>query len=66
MTESGDARKDVIGSFGPDERGWVFVVGIEVLADGAFQFKSAAMRSALDLAFAYEREPAFDQVEPGR
>jgi len=41
------------------------VIDSKVIADGAFELDRAAVRSALDLALAEQREPAFHQIEPG-
>src|SRR5271169_58675 len=65
FTESGDAGEDFVGGLGPDERLWVFVIDVQVLADGALQLEGAAMGAAFDLASADQGEPALDKVEPG-
>src|SRR6266513_407253 len=65
LQNSGDACEDLVGALGPGERLGIFVVDVQILANGAFELKGAAMRAALDLALADQSEPALDEVEPG-
>ena len=57
-----DGLKDVIGGFGPDERLWVIVMGLDEGGDGGL----GLMDAALDLLVGKESKPAFDLVQPGR
>ena len=62
---SGDGLQDSIGGFGPDERFWVIVRGLDEGVDGGLEFMHAAMDAALDLLVGEEGKPAFDLVQPG-
>lgn len=57
-TEFTDRFDDLIGGLMPDERSRALVIDSKVIADGAFEFERAAVRAALDLALAQQREPA--------
>ena len=61
-----DGLKDVIGGFGPDERLWVIVMGLDEGGDGGLELMDAAMDAAFDLLVGKESKPAFDLVQPGR
>ncbi|MBN9126399.1 MAG: hypothetical protein J0I90_02260 [Nitrosospira sp.] len=39
------------------------VIDSKVIVDGAFEFDRTAVRSALDLALAEQREPPFHQID---
>jgi hypothetical protein len=55
------ARENLVRGFGPDERFGIFVVNVQVRADGLFEFAGAAMSATLDLPRGKEREEALDQ-----
>src|SRR6266513_3431174 len=64
LQNSGDACEDLVGALAPGERLGIFVVEVQILANGAFELEGAAMRAALDLALADQGEPALGEVEP--
>ena len=64
LTKSGHLGEDLVGGFRPDERPRRVVGDREVLANGGLQRADTAVRAALDLLLAEEREPALDEIEP--
>jgi hypothetical protein len=64
MGETSDACENLVGSLCPDERTRARVVGVEKLADRAFELTYAAVRSTANPLIGEFREPALDQVEP--
>ena len=49
----------------PDEGLWVAIVVLDEVVDGGFEFLGGTVDAAAELAFGEQREPAFDQIEPG-
>src|SRR2546427_135216 len=49
LSKSGDARQDLVGGLGPDERLRISIMRVDERADGGLQFRHAAMHSAPDL-----------------
>src|SRR3954465_1123917 len=64
LTKSSDAGEDVISAFAPEEWFRVFVVHGQIFANGLFQSQCAAMRTALDLFFSKQSEPALHLINP--
>ena len=48
----------------PDKGLWIFVVVLDEIADGVFQFVGRAMHSSVELLFGQQSKPAFNKVEP--
>src|SRR5437870_13113182 len=49
LSKPGDARQDLVGGLGPDERLRISIMRVDERADGGLQFRHAAMHSAPDL-----------------
>ena len=64
LSESGDARQDLIGALRPDERLRVGLMGLDELLDGRFELGHTAERAATDLLHRELGKPAFDEAEP--
>ena len=65
QAEAFDGGEDVVGGLGPAEWSRVGVDGVDVAADGVFEFLCRTMDPAPELFFGQEREEAFDLVQPG-
>jgi len=55
-TKAFNRSENVVGWFGPSERLWVGVSGLDVRFDRALEFDRRSVRSVLDLLFRQERE----------
>ena len=62
---TGDAGQDLICGFGPDKRLGIFIVYVDVLADGRFQLFDAAEHTPSNSLVGEFGEPALYQVNPG-
>ncbi len=65
LGEAGEAGQDLVRRFSPNEGLGIFVVHIDVFADGGFQLSHATERAASDSLVGDFGEPAFHQVHPG-
>ncbi len=65
LTEACDGREYLVSGLGPDEGLWTSVLNVDVVTDGALQFKGAAMRAATKLFVRELCEEALDLVDPG-
>jgi hypothetical protein len=65
LGEARDAGQDLVRRFGPNEGFGIFVVHVDVLADGSFQLLDAPEHAASNSLVGYFGEPAFHQVHPG-
>jgi hypothetical protein len=61
---SSDAVQNLISRSGPDERFGIFVVHVDKLANGRFQFVDAAECTAPNPFVGEFGEPSLDQIEP--
>src|SRR5439155_6851147 len=65
FTKSSNRRQDFVSSFGPDERLRMFVVSVDVVSNGRFEFAGATEYTPSNLFFREQREPALHQIDPG-
>src|SRR5918993_6103105 len=63
--EAVDRCEDIVGRFGPSERFWICVTGLDIGVDRGFQLGSRSMHTPFDLLFRQEREKTFDLIDPG-
>ena len=63
--EALDRCENVVGRFGPSERFWIGVTGLDIGVDRSFQLGSRSMHATFDLLFRQEREETFDLIDPG-
>src|SRR5204862_7601158 len=66
LTKSCQLGEDLVSGFRPDKGPRRFVGDRKILANRCFERADASVGAALDLLLAQEREPPFDQIEPGR
>lgn len=59
-----DGGEDIVCGFGPAERLWIDVVGVDEGADVALERLGRAMDPAPDLLVGQEREKALDLIDP--
>src|SRR5437016_11326271 len=64
LSKTRDAREDLVGSLGPDERFGIGVMSVDERADGGLKLGDAAMHTAADLLVRQFGEPALHQVQP--
>src|ERR1700746_2811208 len=64
MSGASDAGEDVVGGFGPHERGRLLIVGVEKLHHRTLQFADAAMRATANLLIGELRKPTLHQIQP--
>ena len=65
LGESSDVGQDLVRRFGPNEGPGIFVVHVDVLADGGFQLFHASQHATSNALVGDGGEPAFHQVNPG-
>ena len=65
MSKPSNTGEDLVRGAGPDEGLGMFVVNIEVFADGGLQFSHAAEYAATNPFVGDFSEPTLHQVDPG-
>jgi len=65
LSEARDAGEDLVHRSGPEERFGSFVMNINVLKDGAFQFFGAAEDATANTFVGDLGKPAFHQIQLG-
>jgi hypothetical protein len=66
MTKAGDTREDLIGRLGPHEGLRSLVIHGQVVVDGRLEVARAAVNATAELFLGEQREPALDEIDPGR